>query len=378
MNRQALLGNIKKVVVKVGTSSITKEGYEVDTEFMDSVARQVKALRNRGIQVIVVTSGAIGIGMDAMGGHPKPKEIPIRQAAASVGQSILMQKWNDSFGKVGLTIAQILLTYDFYSDRTRFLNLRNTMETLLDHDVIPIVNENDALCIKEIEAYFGDNDTLSSMVASKMESELLIILSDVEGLYDRNPVIYKDKANLIQEVHAITKEVESYASKDMKGKGVGGMRTKIEAAKICCLAGCHMVIANHSIEDVILRVVAGEDIGTIFVAEGDVRKSKMRWILLSHSSGAVEVDEGAKNALLRHMGLLPKGIVSVSGSFEPGDVVNIVQGGEVFAKGIIEYDSRDLGLVKGLHSNDIEKTLGYCRHGNVIRGENLALLKEKS
>ncbi|MGE4274498.1 MAG: glutamate 5-kinase [Candidatus Methanomethylophilaceae archaeon] len=376
MNRQDLLSGIKKVVVKVGTSSITKEGYQVDTEFMDSVARQVKVLREKGIEVIVVTSGAIGIGMDAMGGHPKPNEIPIRQAAASVGQSILMQKWNDSFGKVGLTIAQVLLTYDFYSDRTRFLNLRNTMETLLDHGVIPILNENDALCIKEIEAYFGDNDTLSSMVASKMESELLIILSDVDGLYDRNPVLYKGKANLIREVHAITKEIESYASKDIKGKGVGGMRAKIEAAKICCLSGCHMVIANHSIEDVLLRVVAGEEIGTIFVAEGDVRRGKMRWILLSHSSGAIEVDEGAKAALLRHMGLLPKGILSVNGPFEPGDVVDIVQGGEVFAKGIVEYDSRDLTKVKGLHSNDIEKTIGYCRHGNVIRGENLALLKD--
>lgn len=375
MNRQALLKDVKKVVVKVGTSSITKQGYEVDVEFMDSVARQVKELRKRGIQVIVVTSGAIGIGMDAMGGHPKPKEVSIRQAAASVGQSILMQKWNDSFGKVGMIIAQILLTYDFYSDRTRFLNLRNTMETLLDHDVIPIVNENDAICIKEIEAYFGDNDTLSSMVASKMESDLLIILSDVKGLYDRNPAIYKEKAVLIKEVNVITKEIESYTSENLKGKGVGGMRTKIEAAKICCLAGCHMVIADHSIDDVILRVVAGEDLGTIFVAEGDVRRSKARWILLSHSSGSVEVDGGAMKALLKHMGLLPKGIVSLQGRFEAGDVVDIMHAGEVFAKGIIEYDSSDLAKVKGLHSNEIEKTLGYCRHGNVIRGENLALLK---
>lgn len=377
MNRQTLLEDVKKIVVKVGTSSITKHGYEVDTEFMDSVARQVKELRGRGIEVIVVTSGAIGIGMDAMGGHPKPNEVYIRQAAASVGQSILMQKWNDSFGKVGLTIAQILLTYDFYSDRTRFLNLRNTMETLLDHDVIPIVNENDAICIKEIEAYFGDNDTLSSMVASKMESDLLIILSDVKGLYDRNPVIHKEKATLISEVTAITKEVESYASQNLKGKGVGGMRTKIEAAKICCLSGCHTIIADHSIDDVILRAVAGEELGTIFVAEGDVRRSKMRWILLSHSSGSIEVDGGAQKALLKHMGLLPKGIVSIQGRFEAGDVVDIMHAGVVFGKGIIEYDSNDLAKVQGLHSKNIEKALGHCRHGNVIRGENIALLKNE-
>ncbi len=378
MDRKALLKDVRKIVVKVGTSSITKEGYEVDSEFMDSVARQVRALRDRGFEVIVVTSGAIGIGMDAMGGHPKPNEIPIRQAAASVGQSILMQKWNDSFSKVDLTIAQILLTYDFYSDRNHFLNLRNTMEVLLDHGVVPIVNENDAICNKEIDAFFGDNDTLSSMVASKMESELLIILSDVDGLFDRNPVLHKEEAKLIPTVRDITAELESYARQSIRGKGVGGMRTKIEAAKNCLLSGCHMVIANHGVEDVVLRILDGEEIGTIFVAEGDVRRAKMRWILLSHASGSIVVDDGAKEALLRHMGLLPSGIVEVGGDFVAGDVVDIVNQGEVFAKGVVEYDVRDLHSVRGLRSDEIEHALGYCRRGTAVRAENLALLDEKN
>ncbi|MBO6083713.1 MAG: glutamate 5-kinase, partial [Candidatus Methanomethylophilaceae archaeon] len=186
MDRTEHLRNVQTVVIKVGTSSITGGTTQVSAEFMDSVARQVKALKDSGKKVLIVSSGAIGVGLGAMKAKPKPKEVPIRQAAASVGQSILMQKWSDSFQKQGILISQILLTLDFYSDREKYLNLRNAIETLISYDVVPIINENDVICVKEIDAMFGDNDTLSAYVSSKMDADLLIILSDVDGLYDKN------------------------------------------------------------------------------------------------------------------------------------------------------------------------------------------------
>ncbi len=371
--RSEKLGEIRGAVIKVGTSSITNDDFQVDAEFMDSVARQVKWIRSRGMEAIVVTSGAIGIGLDAMEVVPKPKEVPIRQAAASVGQSILMQRWAESFAKVDLKIAQVLLTYDFYSDRVRYLNVRNTLNTLLENGVIPVINENDAVCIKEIEAVFGDNDTLSAMVASKLDSDILIILSDVDGLYDRNPRVHAD-AELISEVHSIDDTIESFAGRPSTTRGVGGMRTKIQAARICNMAGCHMVIANHSEEDVIIRVLQGEEIGTLFVADGEVRRIRTRWILLAHSNGTIDVDEGARRALTeRHMGLLPSGVKGVHGSFRRGDVVDIRCDGEVFAKGISDYDHEELRKVMGAHSNRIESILGYKNYDNVVRGGNIAI-----
>ncbi|MDD2779613.1 MAG: glutamate 5-kinase [Candidatus Methanomethylophilaceae archaeon] len=191
-DRRALLSGVSTIVIKIGTSSIIRDGDGVSQEFMNSVARQVRELMDSGKKVLVVSSGAIGVGLKAMKARPKPKEVPIRQAAASVGQSILMQKWSDSFQKQGLTIAQILLTLDFYSDREKYLNLRNAIQTLLGYGVVPVINENDVICVKEIDAMFGDNDTLSAYVGSKMDADLLILLSDVEGLYDKNPKLHSD------------------------------------------------------------------------------------------------------------------------------------------------------------------------------------------
>ena len=179
MSRSEQIGNVGTVVIKIGTSSITGGGNSVDEEFMDSVAEQVKKLMDGGLKVLIVSSGAIGVGLAAMNAKPKPKEVPIRQAAASVGQGILMQKWNESFEKQNLVVSQILLTYDIFSDREKYLNLRNAFHTLLDNNVVPIINENDVICVKEIDAMFGDNDTLSAHVCSKMDADLLVILSDV-------------------------------------------------------------------------------------------------------------------------------------------------------------------------------------------------------
>jgi glutamate 5-kinase len=370
--RKDILSDIHKIVIKVGTSSITGGGSGVSANFMDSVASQVKELKGQGKDVLIVTSGAIGIGLAAMNAHPKPKEIPIRQAAASVGQSILMQKWNDSFQKNGMVIAQILLTLDFYSDREKYLNLRNTIQTLLEHDVVPIINENDAICVKEIDAVFGDNDTLSAVVSSKMDADLLIILSDVEGLYDKNPKIHED-AKIIPTVTEISDDIIAMAGDPTSKVGVGGMRTKIKAAQICRESGCNMMIAGSNIPEVILKAASGEEIGTIFVAEKKERKKSI-WIKSAHPSGTLVIDDGAKNAVGKHLSLLAVGIKQVKGRFDRGDVVTIECNGKVIAKGIPDYNSEDIERIKGLHSDKISEVLGHKNYDNVIRSENIALM----
>ncbi len=368
------MGEIQVVVIKIGTNSMMRNEFQVDRNFMDDLARQVRDLMDRGKQVILVSSGAIGLGLGAMGVQPKPYEIPIRQAAASVGQGMLMREWRESFDRVGLRVAQILLTYEFYSDRETYLNLRNNIYTLMEYGVVPIINENDAVCTKEIEAVFGDNDTLSAMVASKIESDLLIILSDIDGLCDRNPRLCKD-AKLIPLVESITPEIERMAGDPTDTKGVGGMRTKIQAAKICCMSGCMMIIANHSIDGVVTGVVDGEEIGTLFLCQEKVDKNRKRWIMLANPHGQIVVDEGAMRALTAGgNGLLPSGVMEVEGEFDRGDIVELVNGGRVFAKGITDYRSDELEKVKGVHSNQVESILGYKNYRNTIRHENLALL----
>ena len=382
IDRKEFLSEVNKIVIKIGTSSITKqdcdstkENCSIDPTFMESIAAQIFELRKRGKEVIVVSSGAIGVGLYELGIAPKPREIPIRQAAAAVGQSILMQYWSEAFSKYGIKVAQILLTYDFYSDRVSYLNLRNSISTLLEYGVVPIINENDCTCTNEIEAIFGDNDKLSAMVASKIDADLLIILSDIDGLFDRNPKTHND-ARLISLVERITPEIESYGGDPTSFKGVGGMRTKIKAAKICSMAGCYVLIANSEIKEVLLRVLSGEEIGTLFLAERQIQKNRARWIILARASGTVRVDAGAKAAVLGKNSLLPAGVIEVEGSFDRGDVVRLECEGRVFAKGITDYTSEELMKIKGAHTDEIEDILGYSNYSNVIKKENIGILKE--
>jgi len=372
MERKELLGEVDRMVIKVGTSSITMGGSSASREFMDSVAKQVKILKDEGKEVLIVTSGAIGIGLKTMKVKPNPNDIPIKQAASSVGQSILMQKWNESFEKHGLITAQILLTMDIYSDRDSVLNLNNTIDSLLSHNVVPIFNENDAVSIKEIGAVFGDNDTLSAVIASRTDADLLIILSDVEGLYDKNPNLHSD-AKFIQTVTEISKEIEEMAGDPITGVGVGGMKTKIKAASICKDAGCRMIIASNSVEDVIIRSVNGDEIGTIFVSDTLVSK-KRRWLKSARSKGTIVVDVGAEKAMLEHKSLLPAGIIKVEGIFGKGDVVSIVCNGKIIAKASPNYDSSEVDKIKGVHSNKICEILGYKSNDDVILSENIIIL----
>lgn len=368
MGRKASLGSVSRVVVKFGTTSLTQGGDSISKDFMDSVAEQVWRLRQEGIQVLIVTSGAVGVGLKAMGVVPKPKEIPIRQAAASVGQGLLMQKWSESFQRYGILVGQVLMTLDSFSDRESALNLTNTVESLIDNGVVPIFNENDAVAVAEIK--FGDNDTLSAIVASRMDADLLVILSDIEGLYDSNPRTNPD-ARFIPEVRGITEEVRSMAG-GTTGMGTGGMRTKIAAAEICRDAGCNMIIASSHAYGAVYRTVVGDDVGTLFISDSPISK-KRRWIKAAHPSGRLVVDRGALDALAHHKSLLPVGIVEVAGTFDKGEVVEVVYDGDIVAKGISEYSSADLDRIKGRRSSEFEGILGYRGHDAVIT-DNLVLM----
>lgn len=373
IDRKELFRDIRKIVVKIGTTSLTKEDGSFNSGLTENIAAQVALLKKSGKTVIIVSSGAIGIGCIELGMGERPREIPLRQAAAAVGQNILMQEWMTAFNKHGLKVAQILLTYEAFSNRMTYLNLRNSISALLESGVIPIINENDPICVHEIEATFGDNDKLSAMVASKVDAELLILLSDIDGLYDKNPKKNED-AHLISTIEKITPEIESYGGSPTSTKGTGGMRTKIEAGKITSMAGCHMVIANSAIENVILEVVKGRDIGTLFLARNGKFKNRTRWIILSKSSGKLMVDKGAERAIKMKTGLLPSGIIEVQGTFDRGDIIDIESDGLVFAKGITDYSSEELKKIKGKHSDQIEKILGYKNYDEVARKTNIGLI----
>ncbi len=373
VDRKEIFRDVKRIVLKIGTSSLTNEDGSFNRRLTEDIAAQVAKLRKQGKTVIIVSSGAIGIGVEERKMPSRPREIPMRQAAAAVGQNILMQEWMAAFNKHDLKVAQILLTYEAFSNRMTYLNLRNSISALLDFGVVPIVNENDPICVHEIEATFGDNDKLSAMVASKVEAELLVLLSDIDGLYNKNPRKNED-AQLINTIEKITPEIESYGGSPTSMKGVGGMRTKIEAAKIASMSGCHMVIANSAIDDVVIKIMDGENIGTLFLARDGKYKNRTRWIILSKASGKLIVDKGAQDAIIQKRGLLPSGIIEVAGMFDRGDIIEIESDGSVFAKGITDYTSSELNKLKGKHSDMIEKILGYKNYDEVVRKMNIGLL----
>lgn len=368
MDRRQILSEATRVVVKIGSSSIMRSKTAISRDFMDSVAEQIGRLRAEGKEVLVVSSGAIAIGLKAMGVVPKPREIPVRQAAASVGQSILMKEWGDCFQRHGMLVGQVLLTMDDYSVRDQAVSLNNTIESLLKNGVVPIFNENDA--VSDYEIKFGDNDTLSAIVASRTDADLLVILSDVEGLFDSDPTSNPD-AKLVPVVDDVD-SIRHMAGDSVSGVGTGGMKTKLDAAVICRDAGCLMIIALSSKDDVVYRTVMGEDEGTVFLTDTGISK-KRRWIKSAHPLGRLIVDEGAGKAILGHKSLLPVGIRGVEGRFDKGDVVEIVCNGDVIAKAIPAYDSTDLARIAGKKSSEIEGIIGRKGHADAVLSENIAL-----
>ena len=351
-------GKAKRVVIKIGTNTLTKAG-GIDREYFGWVALQVKSLIDASKQVVIITSGAIGMGAGQLRLAGKPREMKMRQACAAIGQPLLMQEYHEAFGRHGVTIAQVLLTAEVLTNRKTYLNLRNAIETLLHLGVVPVLNENDSISTAEIGTAFGDNDRLSALVASKIDADLLIMLTDIDALYDKDPRQHAD-AKPISTVFEITDQIVRSAGGAGSTHSTGGMKTKIEAAKIASNAGCRIVLANGRTENVISRIMAGEPVGTIFMPRRKL-SNRARWILNSRPAGTIRIDEGAIKALRNHKSLLPSGVVSVEGDFQAGEVVLLNDG----AKAVTSLDAAQIKTLAGKHSTEIKKLLGPA-HRDVI------------
>lgn len=371
---QALVANAQKIVVKVGTSTLTHKNGKLNLEQIERLVRQLSDLRNQGKDVVLVSSGAIGAGMGKLNLEQRPKTIPEKQAVAAVGQGILLHIYEKIFSEYGQATAQLLLTKADLEHRQRFLNARNTLLTLLNLGVIPIVNENDTVAFEEIK--FGDNDTLAALVGTLIDADLVILLTDIDGFYNGDPRKNKN-AHRISVVETINEEIEGLAGNVGSKFGSGGMITKITAARIAVNAGIPLMIGHGAEENIIRKLTSGTDVGTLFLPIEMKPHLRKCWIAFgSHIGGRIMVDDGAREALL-HKGksLLPSGIVAVEGDFSAGAVVQIVDSqGREFARGITNYSWLELNKIKGQKSKDICPILGYKDYDEVIHRDNLSLL----
>ena len=369
---------IHTLVVKIGTTLLSGTK-PFDGQLLEGLVSELAQLKSSGVckNILMVSSGAIGCGMNALQLHDRPKRLPVKQATAAVGQAILMHHYESLFRKYahGLRTAQVLLTAGDLDNRQTYLNVRNTIKALFDLDgVVPIVNENDSTATDELK--FGDNDTLAAKIAAKIDADLLIILSDVDGLFDKNPAKHKD-AHLIPHVAAITPEIEALAGDTVVETSVGGMRTKLSAARIACAAGLPMVIASGRRPQVIQNILSGKAPMTVFGAPGTGLSHRKRWIAFGRrAQGVIHVDAGAGRALReRGKSLLPAGITGVEGTFGVGAAVKIadVDGREI-ARGLVNYDSNDIAHILGHKTREIKEVLGHKDFDEVIHRDNLVIL----
>ncbi len=366
MPRKDLLKNVRRIVVKVGSSIITENG-TISAARISRLSLDIAALIRQRYEVVLVTSGAISAGAGALSKKREFLTIPEKQALAAVGQAILMNEYRRCFLREGFDVGQILLTEDDVKHRSRFLNARHTFNSLLRMNVVPVVNENDSVAIKEIK--FGDNDTLSAHVANIVEADLLIILSDVEGFYHD----LTDAAPL-EEVHEINDDVRRRAGGAGSVHGTGGMATKIKAAEMMIQSGEKMIIANGNSEKILTRIMKGEKTGTLFAGRDRSLPSRKRWIAFNMKSGGrITIDDGAAKALIeKKKSLLASGVTGVSGKFELGDAVEIYDSrGVLVGKGIVNYAHGELQLIKGKKTREIKDILGSAYFDEVINRDDL-------
>ena len=360
-----------RIVIKVGTNLLAPADGSLDKAWIMSLAEEINAIKKSGTDVVLVTSGAIGAGMGRMGIFSRPDSLREKQALAAVGQPILMNAYQVCFDALGITAAQVLLTRQDFDDRTRYLNARNTLLSLLAMGVLPVINENDTVAVEEIN--FGDNDTLAALVAAKVSADWLFLLTDVGGLYKDGP----EKGELIAEVKKITPDIEESAGGDSSsGKGTGGMRTKIAAAKIATASGVKMVILNGHSPENITSVLKGEARGTLFVP-GKMLEPRKCWIAFgAKCKGKIFVDAGAEAALTgKDKSLLATGIVSAEGKFAAGDPVGVYGAeGKEIARGLTYFSARDINKIKGKKSSEIKNILPDADFDEVVHKDNLVIL----
>lgn len=370
--RDKLLPSVKRLVIKIGSGVIsTQTGLE--GSIIDSISHDICQLIREGYEVTLVSSGAISAGKQDLFINGKPSSIPLKQAAAAIGQSRLMRYYKKAFRSQGFKVGQILLTREDLANRKRYLNARNTVRTLLAYRVTPIINENDTVAVEEI--HFGDNDNLSAMVTALVEAQMLIILSDVEGLYNRDP--NKDAgARIIPLVEKITGDIEAMAGGSTSSLGTGGMVTKIQAAKRASLFGVSTAIVNGRTPGILLQLLRGEDVGTLFLPSAHKMAAKKHWIAFTKkANGKLFLDQGAVEAILSQgKSLLPSGIKQVEGRFNRGDSVSIcdVWGNEI-ARGVSDYAQGEILRIMGQKSSRIEEILGYKYHEEVIHRDNMVI-----
>ncbi len=375
LDRNSLFSNKRRIVIKVGSAVLASSESGLDQARIERLASEVSALLEQGREVILVSSGAIAAGLAKLG-FTKKKGMPlsVKQAAAAVGQSSLMWMYEKTFSTYGRKVAQVLLTREDLSNRTRFLNARNTLRTLLDYGIVPVINENDTVSVDEIK--FGDNDNLSGMVVHLADADLLVILSDIDGLYTADPKL-DPSAEIVPVVEKITAELERGAGDAQTPVGTGGMRSKIMTAKKVGAFGAPMVIVNGKKPGILQALFDGEEVGTLFFPKPKKQDSRKHWIAYTVcSAGRVIVDDGAREALVnKGKSLLPGGVVKVEGNFKLGDCVACVDlKGNVFARGLTKYPSTDLDRIKGLKTSQIMSVLGHKDYDEVIHRDDLVIL----
>ncbi len=371
-NHKLSFERAKRAVVKVGSNVLTQDN-GLNLKAMRSIARQICKLIDNGLEVILVSSGAMASGVRKIGLAKRPDALPKRQAVAAIGQAGLMMEYEKAFGRYRQKVAQILLTSEDLSSRKRYLNARNTLNTLLSWKVVPIVNENDTVWVEEIK--LGDNDNLAAMITLLMDADVLINLTDIDGLYTQDPRVYP-QAELITRVTRITKDTERYAGDIPGALGTGGMISKIKAARKVNSAGVPMVIARGDKPNILLKLFAGQKHGTFFVSKTQRLASRKCWIAFSlKPQGVLKIDDGAANALLRNgKSLLPSGIVEVTNDFGVGAPVEFVdRHNEVLGIGLVNYSSSEIKKIMGLKSNRIKQVLGHKSYDEIIHRDNLAI-----
>jgi glutamate 5-kinase len=364
---------MKRIVIKIGSNILASAEQGLNARRLHSLSKDISEVAERGTEIVIVSSGAIAAGLTKLGLKEKPKDIKLKQAAAAIGQSSLMWAYEHSFAEFNKKVAQVLLTRDDITNRLRYINAKNTLFTLMGYGVIPLINENDPIAVDEIK--FGDNDMLAALTAGLVEAEMLVILSDVDGLYAKDP---KNKdARLIDSVEEITPDIEKLAGGKGSVVGTGGMYSKLLAAKQANRHGIAVVIMSGKKSGLLPRLMNAEKIGTYFQPKKQRLSSKKGWIAYGvKSKGSVTLDDGAVKALTsRGKSLLPSGITKVAGNFNVGDAISCMcPRGKKVAKGLTNYSSQDLAIIKGKKTSEIEKALGYKYSDEVIHRDNLVVV----
>lgn len=373
--RASIFYNARRVVIKVGSNVLT-EDHGLNLKAIRSISRQICRLIDGGIEIILVSSGAMASGIRKIGLDKRPDEIPKRQAIAAVGQAGLIMEYEKAFARYHKKVAQILLTGDDLNNRKRYLNARNTLCMLLSWQVVPIINENDTVMIEEIQ--FGDNDNLAAMITLLMDADILVNLTDIDGLYTKDPRTSPD-TDFIPLVSTIGEDIKKIAGDIPGALGTGGMLSKINAAKKVTAAGIPMVIANGGRPDVLKKLFSGKDVGTFFTPKKKKLKSRKCWIAFTlKPKGVIRIDDGAAEAILnRGKSLLPSGIVGVEGEFSVGAPVEFRKtDNETLGTGLVNYSSTDIRKIMGLKSSQIKNRLGHKPYDDVIHRDNLAVTVE--